>query len=241
MPRSRRSRAATRPPDVASEGSWRHSVIPDHVAQTGPLVVVHDGDRHPGLTPGAVDPVRRRLRMCVAVASEQRPGGAVLDELLGGHVQGRLDQGDLDELTEAGPVAVADGRQHGERPVQGADGIARAARDQGRPVGKAGDRGQAGRLLHGLGEPGPVPPRSGQAPGRHPQRDEIGTVLVEQAEALDHAGRVVLDQDVAVRQQPAAQLLAAWISQIEGHGAACPCSPPGTAGPAPIAWSPRMP
>ena len=83
---------------------------------------------------GAVDVLRRCRRPAVAVAGQQRAVRGELDELLGGHVDGRLDHGGFDEHALAGAPPVLQRDQQRRR--------GRASRRWDRPGSKekAGSR-----------------------------------------------------------------------------------------------------
>ena len=78
----------------------------------------------------------------------------------------------------AGPLARLEGDERADRRVHAAVRVARAPLDARLVVGVAGDPGQAGHLLHGLREAGPVAPRAVEAERghAHQHRPRVGRV-----------------------------------------------------------------
>ena len=64
-----------------------------------------------------------------------------------------------------------------------------------------------------------VAPRSVEPEARHPHHDEIGAIglerLVVEPELVEHPWRVVLDDHVAGRDEPAHQIEAAWVAEVD--------------------------
>jgi hypothetical protein len=124
----------------------------------------------------------------------------VLDDLLGGDVQGDLDHRHLEQHPLAGAVAPGERGDESEGCVEPRQWVARAAGRHGRAVGVAGQPGHARQLLHRGGEADPVPPRTVEAERRHAHnhglRVHVGQHVVAEAERLHDAGGEVLDDGV---------------------------------------------
>ena len=106
----------------------------------------------------------------------------------------------VDQATASGPVPSGQPRQGAERRVQSTVGITGPTLNARLIVDMPGQPGQSGDLLHRLRETGPIPPRAGQAEGRHPDHDcsrirRRDGIPVE-TERFQHPRREVFDHHV---------------------------------------------
>ena len=153
-----------RPPGVADDGP-----------QGLPLLVGDDGDRQPPIVARTrVDALGRGHRSPVAIPAQHRARRAVLGHLLSRRVQRRLDHHRLDQAATPGLIPLDEGQHGGDHRVHAGQRVARPPDQDRRAIGESGQPGHAGQALHGLGEPGPVPPRTVEAEGRHPHHDRSG-------------------------------------------------------------------
>ena len=81
--------------------------------------------------------------------------------------------------------------------------------------------GEPGSILDHEGEGRQLTPRSVEPETWHPQHHEIGPMspqgVVVQAELLEHTWGVVLDHDIACRNEPAYQIDASRVTEVDGH------------------------
>ena len=151
----------------------RPVAAPERLAKTRPLLVGRDRDRDPAVGAaelvdlvGAVQVLRRRRRSAVAVAFQQRTVSGVLDHLLGGDVERRVDHRRLDQHPLPGAAAVLQGQQQRvecvDAGVRVTDriGLVRVA------VGITGEPTDSGRRLDDVGERRVVAPRAVEAETR---------------------------------------------------------------------------
>ena len=136
-------------------------------------------------------------------------------------VEHRLVQRHVDHLAEAAvDLVVIEREQHADRAVQRrqrvADGDAAAHRHATR---LAGEVAQAAHRLADDTEAGPVTIRAGLAIARDAQDDEAGVDRGErvgpETPAFERAGAKVLDQHIGLGDQPAREVLAFGLAQVE--------------------------
>ena len=92
---------------------------------------------------------------------------------------------------------------------------ARAAAGRARPVSHV----RPGRVLDHEGERGLVAPRPVEPEAGHPHHDEVGLDLAQrlvvEPGVVEHPGRVVLDDDVARRDEPAHEVDAPRVAEVD--------------------------
>ena len=116
---------------------------PISAGQRRALGIVGDGDRQPVvLAAGGIDPVRRHARVGVAHAGQFR-SGCGHQQRLADQRAGNLACGDIDQRALAGGAAAVQRRHRRDRGVH-PDGVVHdMAHLDRRPVGEAGELGQA--------------------------------------------------------------------------------------------------
>ena len=129
--------------------------------------------------------------------------------------------GGIDHLAAAGALARVQRHQRAEgRERRGQRVTQRHAGPGRRPVGVAGDVPDAAHRLADGAEPGPRRVRPGLAEPGHPGDDQARVDLPEpvraEAPALQRARPEVLQQHVGPFGEPADQILAAGIAQVDG-------------------------
>ena len=122
------------------------------------------------------------------------------------HLQHRLEQVDVDDLTLTRAVAVAQRDHHRERARERGDLVGeRDRREQRRAVGLAVDRGEAAHRLRHRREPRTRRVRTVLAEAGDAQDHEPGVARVQhvgtEAEPLERAGPEVLDQHVGAGRE----------------------------------------
>ena len=183
------------------------------------------GDGHPPVVGRAIGVAGRAGREAVA-----HPAGdgaeLVVAERRGLHEPGQgLDQVHVHQLAaRAVDVTVVEGDHHRVGRGQGRHAVGQHERGKrGRAVGLPG---QVGEAAHGLGQ-GPeagtvalraTPPVPGHVQHHHVGVHGVHRVVVD-APALEGAGAVAHDEDVALVEQLVEQVLALVLAQVQGHAA----------------------
>ena len=196
---------------------------PHGADQTLPGRPVVGGDQHIA--------VARRVQAVRCHVGQVRPlAGRHMAQLLEGrhealhHRERGLVQCRVHQLAAAAGLAVEQ-RHHGaERAVHRGQIVGGSQGDAaGRPVRVAGQLADAGEGVADRPVAGPRGVRAGLAVAADAHHHQAGVERLHrvpaEAQALHHAGPVVLDQDIGVRQQPGEHLLAGRLLEIDRDAA----------------------
>ena len=100
-------------------------------------------------------------------------------------------------------------------------GVTDAIRLEGKHVRVSGQPGEPRGVLDDERERRQVPPWAVEPEARHAQHDQIGSLAPQRLEfetqLVQHSWRVVLDHDVTRRDEPAHQIDATLVTQIDRH------------------------
>jgi hypothetical protein len=132
----------------------------------------------------------------------------------------RREQVDLDVRAASAALAAGERREHADRGVAPGQQVRDGDADLRRPaLRRAGDRHQPGARLREQVEPRRRRVGAGSAESGHGRRDEPRVRLAHrgerESEALEHAGREVLDDDVRARRETPDRLRAGGTRQVE--------------------------
>ena len=195
--------------------------------QRRPRVVVGRAHGEPrlgtdGVVGAAIQPPRCMVRRRVAGRLGGTGPQALGQQEVADHRRHRLELGDVDPAADPGAVA---GEQPGHRPERDEPSGQVVGMDRHHPAGRIGAVGPQ------PGEPADRPGARAVALLQRPRpavavqlaadddqaRVDPGHVVPAEAEALDHAGRIVLDQHVELRQQAVHQVAALRRGEVGGQ------------------------
>ena len=218
--------AVGREPRVA-----REPLVPERPAERPELSVVahRDHDRSVGSRERLV---RGDARVPVPHATGDDARGQIPARLVDEREQGGRQQIDLDQLTLAGPLTVAESRHDPDRRVQTGHHVHERHTDlPGFAVGIARDAHQASDRLREEVVAGDLAAADPQDAAVHDGGVRLPDRRLVQAVAPHHAGPEVLDHDVGTPSELLRGVQVRRILEVEGHAPLVPVQPQVVAGP----------
>src|SRR6266571_1209104 len=170
--------------------------------------------------------VRHDVRVRVSVASRDFRGSEIVHDLVRAEGDDRVEQGEVDVLSDTGALAVRDGRRDGETRVHSREDVGHGdahllGTAAGLAVALAGDAHQAAHALEDEVVAGAVRARARLAePGDRAVDDariDFPQVLVGETVFREPGDLVVLEQHVALRRERARDALALGLRDVERH------------------------